>query len=214
MRDKNPQPASSHVLHVPTPRCSPWGERICTHATRACSHVAPQPHKANHNHPPTVTATDSDGNKFELKKVPGSDSTETVRFKSMYVKGGAQRMRPAFQLPWQRLPWALDGLGARLQAWRECERELGAASQACAPRENTKVPKKHHAQHHPRPVCMIGVPRMHLPRVLLVVVKDGRLVGCQARSEKLNVYVVQVGGAAASSRPRRSTRPGPAFVSV
>ena len=41
----------------------------------------------------TVSATTANGNKFELEKAPDSDATQTVRFKSMYVKGGAP-LRP------------------------------------------------------------------------------------------------------------------------
>ena len=36
-----------------------------------------------------MTATDAHGNKFALDKLEDSDATETIRFKSMYVKGGA-----------------------------------------------------------------------------------------------------------------------------
>ena len=53
-------------------------------------------------HPYAVTVTDSDGNKFDLKKLPGKDGTETIRFKSMYVKGGAPPSAAPPQLP--RLP--------------------------------------------------------------------------------------------------------------
>ena len=60
--------------------------------------------------PSTVTATDSDGNTFKLLKTPGSESTQTIRFKSMYVKGGA--LLPASHvLPW-RLPF--------YRSWRGC----------------------------------------------------------------------------------------------
>ena len=56
-----------------------------------------------------IVVGDSHGNKFDLQKVPGSDSTETIRFKSMYVKGGA----PLLATATRHAQWA----GFRGQGW-------------------------------------------------------------------------------------------------
>ena len=62
----------------------PWASAHAGH--HALTRLAVNPLCTN---PHAVTATDSDGNKFVLEKVPGSNSTQTVRFRTMYVKGGA-----------------------------------------------------------------------------------------------------------------------------
>ena len=127
-----------------------------------------------------VTATDSDGNKFELEKVPGSDSTQTVRFASMYVKGGAPTVRP-------REPPASGRPG-------------GGSSVATVP-ARTATPWGPTSGWAPTARAPL-----HLPFPRPAVVKEGRVVGCQARPERLNVYVVQMFGPDQAVRDKSGNR--------